>query len=282
MPCGKMKIIKDTRFGEERALYGSRGIRLVNVAFDGKEDGESALKECADVWAENCYFNLRYPLWHVDGAKICGGEMTENCRAALWYSHGVKIENLIMHGIKAVRECGGVKLNNCDIVSPEFGWSTQDITLNGCTAESVYFLMRAKNITLKDTRFVGKYSFQYVEGGTLESCSLDTKDAFWHAKGITIKNCRVKGEYLAWYSENLTFENCEISGTQPFCYCKNLKLINCSMTGCDLAFEKSFINAEITTPIESVKNPYGGEIKAPAVGEIILDDPLAKGKITVD
>lgn len=276
-----MKIIKDTAFDEERALYGSRGIELINVAFDGKADGESALKECADIRAENCYFNLRYPMWHVDGLSLTGGEMTGNCRAAIWYSRGVKIDGCVMNGIKAVRECADVSLKNCKIVSPEFGWSTENISLEGCSAESVYFLMRAKNIFLKDTKFCGKYSFQYTEGGRLADCLLDTKDAFWHARGITIENCDVKGEYLAWYSDGLTFVNCRISGTQPFCYCKNLKLVNCSMEGCDLAFEKSFAEAEITTPVISVKNFYGGEIKLPSAGEVICDDPLAKGKITV-
>lgn len=275
------KIIKDAKFDEERALYASRGLKLINVAFDGRADGESALKECADVQAEGCYFNLRYPMWHVDGLKITGGEMTENCRAAIWYSHGVEIENCTMNGIKALRECADVNLVNCDISSPEFGWSVGNLTMNACRVSSVYFLMRAKDISLKDTDFCGKYSFQYVQGGTLKNCTLNTKDAFWHARGITVENCRVIGEYLAWYSEDLTFINCHISGTQPFCYCKNLKLINCSMEGCDLAFERSFAEAEITTPIISVKNPYGGEIKAPAVGEIILDDLRAKGKITI-
>ena len=47
---------------------------------------------------------------------------------------------------------------------------------------------------------------------------------------------------------------------------------------------KSFseaVDAAITTPVLSIKNPYAGTITVPAVGEIIRDDPDAKGKIVI-
>ena len=142
-------------------------------------------------------------------------------------------------------------------------------------------MMRAKDITLKNVHFTGKYSFQYIKNAVFESCVFDTKDAFWHGENVTVKNSVVKGEYLAWYSDGLTLENCKIIGTQPFCYCKNLKLINCEMVDCDLAFEKSEVEAEITTPVISIKNPTSGRITVPAVDEIIRDDPNSKGEIVV-
>ena len=77
----------------------------------------------------------------------------------------------------------------------------------------------------------------------------------------------------------MTFENCTIIGTQPLCYCKGLRLINCRMEQADLAFEKSEVEAEITNSVVSIKNPKSGTIKVAGVGEIIMDDPEAKGKI---
>ena len=62
-------------------------------------------------------------------------------------------------------------------------------------------------------------------------------------------------------------------------YCKNLKLIDCQMEGCDLSFEKSEVEATLTTPVDSIKNPAGGHIYVPSVGEIIMDDENAKGEI---
>ncbi len=276
-----MRIVQKQTFDEERALYGSKDILAKECSFDGPADGESAFKESADIQVEDCFFNLRYPFWHDHRLKIRRSEMTELCRAALWYSDHVELTDTKLHGIKALRECSHVKMHNCDILSPEFGWSVQDIEMEDCTAESEYFMMRSSRLHFKNVQMKGKYSFQYIEDSTFENCQFDTKDAFWHAKNVIVRNSVVKGEYLAWYCENVTFENCKIIGTQPLCYCKGLKLINCEMIDTDLAFERSDVQATVTTPVISIKNPVSGRITVPAVGEIILDIPEAKREIII-
>ena len=276
-----MREIQNKTFDEERALYGSHNISVKNCSFDGPADGESAFKESDHVQVENSFFNLRYPFWHDHELTIRDSEMTGLCRAALWYSDHITIENTRLHGIKALRECSDVKMVGCDVVSPEFGWSVHNITMEDCDAESEYFMMRSDNLHFDNVRMKGKYSFQYIEDSVFENCVFDIKDAFWHAKNIVVRDSIVKGEYLAWYCENATFERCKIIGTQPLCYCKNLKLIDCEMEGADFAFERSDVQATITTPVISIKNPYAGRIIVPAVEEIIRDDENAKGEIVV-
>lgn len=267
-----MKMIQSQTFDQERALYGSKNILVKGCAFDGPADGESAFKECADVEVQHCFFNLRYPFWHNHNLTIRDSDMTDLCRAALWYSDHITIENTKLHGIKALRECSDVTMKDCDVISPEFGWSVQNIEMENCDAESEYFMMRSTNLHFCNVRMKGKYSFQYIENSVFENCTFDTKDAFWHAKNVVVKNSIVQGEYLAWYCENVTFEHCKIIGTQPLCYCKGLKLIDCEMIGCDLAFERSVVNASITTPVISIKNPLvGSKIVVPEVGEVIWD-----------
>lgn len=277
-----MKVIENQTFDMERALYGSNGVVVRNCSFDGPADGESAFKEARNVETENCFFNLRYPFWHDSGLKITGAQMTENCRAALWYSEHVEVTDSKIHGIKAFRECEDVVIKNCDIISPEFGWSVRGIRMEDTTAVSEYFMMRSEDLMFKGVTFKGKYSFQYIKNATFENCVFDTKDAFWHGENITVKNSVIKGEYLAWYSEGLTLVDCKIIGTQPLCYCKNLKLINCEMVETDLAFEKSEVDATVTTEVVSIKNPLSGRIVAPAVGEIIRDDADSKGEIVIN
>lgn len=207
--------------------------------------------------------------------------MTSDCHAALWYSNHVKISDSKLYGIKALRECHDVTIQNCNIISPEFGWSVQKIYMEDTTAVSEYFMMRSENLTFHRVQCQGKYSFQYIKNAVFKDCVFNTKDAFWHGENITVRNSTIKGQYLAWYSNGLTLINCKIIGTQPFCYCKNLKLINCEMIETDLAFEKSQVEAEIITKIDSVKNPLSGRITAPDIGEVILDDCNAKGKIII-
>ncbi|MBQ8395470.1 MAG: DUF3737 family protein [Oscillospiraceae bacterium] len=276
-----MNIIKNQTFDEERTLYGSRDLEVICCSFDGPADGESAFKECKNIKTTDCFFNLRYPFWHVDGLEISGCEMTELCRAALWYSSDISIGGTKMHGIKALRECKNVKIEGCDIISPEFGWSVDGLTVKDTDAVSEYFMMRSSNLHFDDVRFKGKYSFQYVTDAVFENCNFDTKDAFWHAKNITVKNSTIKGEYLAWYCENVTFENCKIIGTQPLCYCKGLRLINCEMLDADLCFEKSEVEATLNAPVISIKNPKCGKVYVPAVGELIYDDTEAKGEVII-
>jgi hypothetical protein len=147
--------------------------------------------------------------------------------------------------------------------------------------QSEYFMMRSEQLEFSNVTLKGKYSFQYITDSVFENCNFDTKDAFWHAKNVVVRNSVVKGEYLAWYCENVTFENCTIIGTQPLCYCKGLKLINCRMIDTDLAFEKSDVEATITSPMISIKNPLSGSISVPEVSEIIRDDEKSRGKIIV-
>ena len=276
-----MRIIENQTFDMERALYGSSNILVRNCVFDGPADGESAFKEGTNMNVEHCFFNLRYPFWHDRGLVITDSEMTESCRAALWYSGQVEITDTKMHGIKALRECEDVMIKNCHINSPEFGWSVRKIRMEHTTAVSEYFMMRSEDLVFKGVNFKGKYSFQYIKNAYFENCVFDTKDAFWHGENITVRNSVIKGEYLAWYSDGLTLINCRIIGTQPLCYCKNLKLTSCEMIRTDLAFEKSEVEAVITTKVDSIKNPLSGRIVAPDVGEVLMDDEKAKGEVVI-
>lgn len=276
-----MRIIKNSKFEEERALYGSKGLNLINCSFDGDLDGESALKGSSDITAEECFFNLRYPFWHGDKLIIDKCEMTQLCRAALWYSNDIAVKDSKLHGIKALRECKNVDILDSSIKSAEFGWFSKNVKIQNTDASGEYFMFKGEGIYMNKVSFAGKYSFQYIKNAVFEDCVIDTKDAFWHACDVVVKNSVIKGEYLAWYSENVTFENCTICGTQPLCCCKGLKLINCEMYDADLAFELSEVEATLTTPIISIKNPIKGRISLPAVNEIINDVKEASCIISV-
>lgn len=276
-----MITVKGKTLDEERALYGSIGICVDNCSFEGPADGESALKESRDVEVKSSMFKLRYPFWHNTNLTITDSEMTDTCRAALWYAENVSVKDSKLHGIKAVRECSNVTIEGCDIISPEFGWFVRDIKMTDTSVQSEYFMLRSERLRFNNVTLKGKYSFQYITDSTFDNCIFDTKDAFWHARNVVVRNSIIKGEYLAWYCENVVFENCTITGTQPLCYCKGLKLINCKMDDTDLAFEKSEVEAAIISPVISIKNPLRGRIEVPQVGELIRDDPESRADIVI-
>lgn len=276
-------IITGQTYDEERALYNIKDTEVKNCTFAGPADGESVLKETRNVLVKNCDFSLRYPLWHARGFTLEHVSMDELTRAAIWYSYDGVIKNTKMNGIKAVRECENICIEDSTANSPEFGWRTRGLEIYRSEMESEYFLFECKDVTIDELKMKGKYSFQYVENMTITNSYLDTKDAFWHGKNITVKDSVLKGEYLAWFAEGLTLINCKIIGTQPLCYCKNLKLINCTMEDTDLSFEYSEVEADVKGHIISVKNPKSGTITADSVGEVIWDDPVMEvnGKVVI-
>ena len=278
----KKQIINQT-FDEERSLYNLIDTEVSNCIFAGEADGESVLKECRGVEVKNCKFSLRYPLWHARKFLLEKSSMDELTRAPLWYCDNGTIEDCNITGIKCLRECKNIVVNNSDIASAEFGWRCKGVNITNSKIDSVYFLFESKNVEIDDLTMTGEYSFQYMKNLHITNSNLDTKDAFWHSKNIIVENSVVKGEYLGWFSENLTLINCKVIGTQPLCYCKNLKLINCEMEDTDLSFEYSDVEADIKGHIISVKNPKSGTITADSVGEIIKEDAVMKcdGKVSL-
>lgn len=276
-------VIEKQQFDEERALYHLQEADVRACTFAGPADGESALKESRDINLADCSFSLRYPLWHVQKFCMKDSRMDELTRAAIWYASDGVITGSALRGIKAVRECERIRLEQCHIVSQEFGWKSKDITMTDSDLESEYPFFDSRNVTLERVKLKGKYSFQYMKNLEITDSVLDTKDAFWHSENVTVRNCVVKGEYLAWFSDGLTLIDCKIIGTQPLCYCKNLKLINCTMEETDLSFEYSDVEADVRGHVVSIKNPKSGVITVDSVGEIIREAPVMEclGEIVV-
>ena len=53
------------------------------------------------------------------------------------------------------------------------------------------------------------------------------------------------------------------------------------MIDTDLSFERSEVEATLTAPIMSIKNPLSGKIVVSAVGELIMDDENAHGEVVI-
>lgn len=265
-------IIKDLTNGKERAFYNSKGIIFDNITIDGVEDGESAFKESKNLKVLNSKFLLRYPFWHNTVLEIQDSYFSDTSRAPIWYCQNVVLNNIKCYGVKAVRECKNININNSYIESSEFCWLSDIIHIEETTLFSEYAFLHSKNMDINRLSFKGKYSFQYVKDVRITNSYLDTKDAFWHSENVTVTNSIVKGEYLGWYSKNLTLIDCKIIGTQPLCYAKNLNLVNCEFIDTDLCFEKSEVYGNILSDVISIKNPAKGALIVKNLKELILDD----------
>lgn len=266
-----MEIIKDKEFGGERPLFGSRSLKLENVTIHA---GESALKCCADIVADHCRFEGKYPFWHVDGFKVSNSLFTPGARAALWYSRNLLMTDTQVDAPKMFREMDGITLRNVNIPdAQETLWHCANVDIKNVSVEKAdYLFMHSHDIKIEDWKQQGNYSFQYCRNVEIRNAEIDSKDAFWGTENVTIYDSTLSGEYLGWHSKRLHLVRCKISGTQPLCYCRDLVMEDCEFEAdCDLAFEDSEVNATVNSVITSVKNPMKGEIRAKGYGEIIID-----------
>ena len=266
-----METIRDKEFGGERPLFGTRNLRLENVTIHA---GESALKCCANIEADHCTFEGKYPFWHVDGFRVHDCLFTPGARAALWYSRNLVMTDTRVDAPKMFREMDGIELRNVSIPdAQETLWHVTNVIARNVEVDHAdYLFMHSHDIDIDGWRQNGNYSFQYCRNVIIRNAVIHSKDAFWGTENVTIYDSELHGEYLGWHSRRLHLVRCKISGTQPLCYCKDLILEDCEFApDCDLSFEDSEVKATILNHVTSIKNPAKGEINIPSAGEIIID-----------
>ena len=269
-----MELIKNKEFGGERPLFATHDLRLEKVTI---HTGESALKECRNIEADNCRFEGKYPFWHNDGFKVSNCLFTEGARAALWYSRHLEMTDTRVEAPKMFREMSYLMLRNVQLPhAAETLWHCHEVNMQNVeVAEGDYLFMHSSDIRIDRFRLDGNYSFQYCENVEIHNATINSKDAFWNTENVTVYDSELNGEYLGWHSHNLHLVNCHISGTQPLCYAHDLVMENCTMADdADLAFEYSSVEATINSTVHSVKNPQKGTIIARGYGEINLDSNI--------
>lgn len=122
-------------------MFESHSLRLENVTIT---EGESGLKECSDIEADNCRFIGKYPLWHVKRSLITNCYFAPGSRSAIWYSNDMVMRDCIIDGPKFFREMKNLELENVVINdADETFWR-----VNG---------LKLKNVTLND----GTYPFMF-------------------------------------------------------------------------------------------------------------------------
>ena len=278
---GKMKKYEFGYYEGERALYNSHGISLVDATF---ANGESPLKESSDIELVGGIFKWKYPLWYCKGVKAVGTTLLDTARSGIWYTRGIEMTDCFIEAPKTFRRSEGIKLCGCQLPNAqETLWNCKDIDIRDVIAKGDYFAMNSENIRCERFFLDGNYAFDGAKNIEIKNSKLISKDSFWNTENVTVYDSIIIGEYLGWNSKNLTFVNCTIDSNQGMCYMDGVKMVNCKLLNTDLCFELSTVDADISSPIISVKNPISGRIHAKSIGEIILDADMIdpeKTKIT--
>ena len=264
------KYYKGTYVGE-RALFALEDAEIDNCTF---EDGESPLKESKNIKVNNSTFRWKYPMWYSTNMVVNDSLLEETARSGIWYTKNITMNNCQINAPKTFRRSSDIVLNNCSLPNAlETLWGCNNIKLNKITAKGDYFGMNSDNLEIDGLVLDGNYCFDGSKNLVIRNSKLNSKDSFWNTENVTVIDSIINGEYLAWNSKNITFINCKIISHQGLCYIDGLKMINCQLVYSDLCFEYcSNIDAEITTVVDSIKNPYSGKIIVKGVKELILED----------
>lgn len=273
-----MKVIEQRLLTGERALFKGRDLKIINSTF---KDGESPLKESKNINISNSVFGWKYPLWYSNDISVDKSTFLETARSGIWYTNNIIIKNSIIDAPKTFRRGKDITLVNVNLPNAmETLWNCDKVVLSNVTAKGDYFAMNSSNIEIKGLNLSGNYAFDGAKNVVVHNSRLISKDAFWNCENVTVYNSTIIGEYLGWNSKNLVFINCYIQSEQGLCYIENLEIRNSEVTNTDLAFEYSTVDAEITTKIDSIKNPIGGRIQAKAISKVIMDDKEINPKNT--
>ncbi|MTV82274.1 DUF3737 family protein [Secundilactobacillus folii] len=267
-----MKEINQQVFEGERAQFKAHDLHFQNCTF---QNGESPLKHSHDVTVDHNIFKWKYPLWYSDNVQVTNSTLKNGAHAGIWYTKHLTMDNVMIEDTKTFRHISDSKLSNITISNAgETLWWCQNVKLDHITATGDYFGKNCENITVDHLKLSGNYAFDGSKNIEVHNSTFETHDAFWNCENVTVYDSTLIGEYLAWNTKHIRFVNCWIESDQGLCYVDDLQMENCSLINTDLAFEYcSNINAQIVTKIDSVKNPISGVISAPAIGELIQDDP---------
>lgn len=267
-----MRIISNKHFEGERPLFESHQLKLHNVTIG---DGESAVKECSDIVAEDSRFWGKYPFWHVHGLTISRCQFDAGARSALWYSDNLDMRDTVIDAPKMFREMHHLRLENVVVNdADETFWRCSHVeAVNLTLHDGTYPFMFCDDVRIDGLKSDSKYVFQYCKNVELHHANIVTKDSFWECENITICDSVLDGEYLAWHSKNVRLVNCHLSGEQLLCYADNLIIENCTFDkSCDRVFEYSDVQADIRGHIENIKNPTSGRIVADSIGSVTIDE----------
>ncbi len=264
-----MKKIMRGYYTGERALFGAHDLTIEDTIF---ADGESPLKESADIDLRSSMFKWKYPLWYADRIHVRDCTWFETARAGVWYTDHITVEDSQIEAPKNFRRCRDVVLRNVSFPNAaETLWSCTGVSLDQVTAKGDYFAMNSADMDIDRLVLYGNYSFDGAKNTRIRHSRLLSKDAFWNSENVTVTDSFISGEYLGWNAKNLTLVNCTVESLQGMCYIDNLVMKNCKLINTTLAFEYSTVEADITGKIDSVLNPSGGSITADRIDRLTIE-----------
>jgi len=198
-------------------------------------DQERALYGLRDAAVRDCRFEG--PADGESALKECGGLTIENCdfllRYPLWH-----VDHSTLRNCRMAETCraalwydNDLTIENCDLGGIKALRECRNIKLTGGKANSSEFGWMSSDLTVDNFELTSEYPFLRVENATFTNFRLKGKYSFQYAKNVEFFNCYLDTKDAFWHAENVTVYNSVVKGEYLAWYSKNLRLVNCKIIG---------------------------------------------------
>ena len=198
-------------------------------------DQERALYGLHDAHVLSCRFEG--PADGESALKECGGLLLEDCdfmlRYPLWHVSDSTLRNCRMTETcrAALWYDDHLTIENCDLGGIKALRECSHVKLLGGQANSSEFGWMSKNLQVENFTLTSEYPFLHVEDSTFTGFTLKGKYSFQYAKNLEFHNCCLDTKDAFWHAENITVYNSVVKGEYLAWYSKNLRLVNCKIIG---------------------------------------------------
>lgn len=198
-------------------------------------DQERALYGLRDATVADCRFEG--PADGESALKECGGLTIENCdfllRYPLWH-----MDHSTMRNCRMTETCRAALWydSDLDIIGCELGGikalrECKRVNIKGGSANSSEFGWMCSDLKVNDFTLISEYPFLNTANAIFENFKLKGKYSFQYVKDVTLINCELDTKDAFWHSENVTVFNSVVKGEYLAWYAKNLRLVNCRIIG---------------------------------------------------
>lgn len=198
-------------------------------------DQERALYGLRDAAVLSCRFEG--PADGESALKECGGLTIDDCdfllRYPLWHVDQSTLKNCRMTDTcrAALWYDRDLTISNCQMNGIKALRECRNIAISGGSAQSAEFGWKCTNLNVQDFSLVSEYPFFGSENATFRNFSLKGKYSFQYVKNAEFYNCNLDTKDAFWHTENVTVYDSVIKGEYLAWYAKNLRLVNCKIIG---------------------------------------------------
>lgn len=198
-------------------------------------DQERALYGLRDAAVLSCRFEG--PADGESALKECGGLTIDDCdfllRYPLWHVDQSTLKNCRMTDTcrAALWYDRDLTISNCQMNGIKALRECRNIAISGGSAQSAEFGWKCTNLNVQDFSLVSEYPFFGSENATFRNFSLKGKYSFQYVKNAELYNCNLDTKDAFWHTENVTVYDSVIKGEYLAWYAKNLRLVNCKIIG---------------------------------------------------